>query len=115
MLLMSQELPSGTPFQQDVWAALLTVPRGEVRTYRDIAEQIGRPTAARAVANACGANPDAPRVPCHRVVASDGQLGGYSGPGGRATKRAYLREEGVDVEEPSARYPHGRIRTLRKR
>lgn len=110
LMRSSDELPPGTPFQREVWAALLTIPIGEVRTYRDIAEHIGRPTAARAVANACGANPDAPRVPCHRVVASNGQLGGYSGPGGRATKRAYLREEGVDVEEPSKRYPHGRIR-----
>lgn len=89
------ELPPGTPFQQQVWQALLTIPKGEVRTYRQIAEQIGRPNAARAVANACGANPDAPRIPCHRVVGANGQLGGYSGPGGQTTKRRLLREEGV--------------------
>lgn len=96
---MSTPLPPGTPFQQAVWQALLTIPRGEVRTYRQIAEQIGRPKAARAVANACGANPDAPSIPCHRVVGSNGQLGGYSGPGGQATKRRLLLEEGVEMDE----------------
>ena len=93
------ELPPGTPFQQQVWQALLTIPKGEVRTYRQIAEQIGRPNAARAVANACGANPDAPRIPCHRVVGANGQLGGYSGPGGQTTKRRLLRAEGADVPD----------------
>ena len=96
---MSIPLPPGTPFQQAVWQALLTIPRGEVRTYRQIAEQIGRPKAARAVANACGANPDAPRIPCHRVVGSNGQLCGYSGPGGQATKRRLLLEEGVEMDD----------------
>ncbi|MGB1845338.1 MAG: MGMT family protein [Candidatus Poseidoniaceae archaeon] len=90
-------VPEGTPFQMAVWAELLRIPRGEVRTYTQIAAAIGRPTATRAVANACGTNPDAPRVPCHRVVRSDGGLGGYSGPGGIATKRRMLREEGVDI------------------
>ena len=75
------DVPEGTPFQMAVWAELLRIPRGEVRTYTQIAAAIGRPNATRAVANACGANPDAPRVPCHRVVRSDGGLGGYSGPG----------------------------------
>jgi len=92
------DVPQGTPFQMAVWAALLRIPRGEVRTYTDLAAEVGRPTAARAVANACGANPDAPRVPCHRVVRSDGGLGGYSGEGGVATKRRLLAEEGVDVD-----------------
>lgn len=88
----------GTVFQRKVWAALKTIPAGEVRTYTQIAVQIGHPTSARAVANACGKNPFAPEVPCHRVVRSDGGLGGYSGEGGVAQKRAMLRDEGVDVE-----------------
>jgi len=91
-------VPEGTSFQMAVWAELLRIPRGEVRTYTQIAVAIGRPNATRAVANACAANPDAPRVPCHRVVRSDGGLGGYSGPGGIATKRRMLREEGVDID-----------------
>jgi len=88
----------GTPFQRKVWAALKTIPRGEVRTYTQIAFQIGHPTSARAVANACGKNPFAPDVPCHRVVRADGGLGGYSGEGGIEQKRALLREEGVVVD-----------------
>ncbi len=92
------DVPQGTPFQMAVWAALLRIPRGKVRTYTELAAEVGRPTAVRAVANACGANPDAPHVPCHRVVRSDGGLGGYSGEGGVATKRRLLAEEGVDVE-----------------
>ena len=89
----------GTPFQRKVWAALKTIPRGEVRTYTQIAVQIGHPTSARAVANACGKNPYAPDVPCHRVIRADGGLGGYSGEGGGEQKRALLREEGVLLEE----------------
>ena len=92
------EVPKGTPFQMAVWAALLRIPRGEVRTYTQLAAEVGRPAAVGAVANACGANPDAPRVPCHRVVRSDGGLGGYSGQGGVATKRRLLAEEGVNVD-----------------
>ena len=96
-MAVRSSVPQGTPFQMAVWAALLRIPCGEVRTYSDLAAEVGRPTAVRAVANACGANPDAPRVPCHRVVRSDGGLGGYSGEGGVATKRRLLAEEGVDV------------------
>jgi methylated-DNA-[protein]-cysteine S-methyltransferase len=88
----------GTPFQQKVWAALRTIPRGEVRTYTDIAVQIGHPSSARAVANACGKNPYAPEVPCHRVIRSDGSIGGYSAEGGSEKKRAMLREEGVHID-----------------
>lgn len=88
----------GTPFQRKVWAALKTIPKGEVRTYTQIAIQIGHPTSARAVANACGKNPFAPDVPCHRVIRADGGLGGYSGEGGVEQKRALLREEGVVVD-----------------
>ena len=85
----------GTPFQIKVWEALKTIPRGETRTYLQIAQQIGRPKAVRAVANAIGKNPYAPEIPCHRVVRIDGGLGGYSGPGGIETKIRLLREEGV--------------------
>lgn len=85
----------GTPFQISVWEALKTIPRGETRTYTEIAQQIGRPNAVRAVANAIAKNPYAPQIPCHRVVRIDGGLGGYSGPGGIEAKIRLLREEGV--------------------
>jgi methylated-DNA-[protein]-cysteine S-methyltransferase len=84
-----------TEFQQEVWQELREIPRGEVRTYAQIAAAIGKPKAARAVANACAANPDVPNTPCHRVVRSDGGLGGYSGEGGVARKRELLIQEGV--------------------
>ncbi len=66
-----------TAFQQRVWQALLAIPRGETRTYAQIAESIGSPSALRAVGTACGANPLAVVVPCHRVVGADGRLTGY--------------------------------------
>lgn len=81
----------GTPFQQLVWQALQRIPPGSTATYTEIAEQIGRPTAARAVAHACAANPVAVLVPCHRVVRSDGSLSGYRWGVGR--KRALLDRE----------------------
>ena len=86
------DLAQGTPFQQAVWRALLEIPCGETRTYKQIAEQIGRPRAARAVGQAVGANPLPIVVPCHRVVAGDG-LGGFGG--GLAMKRRLLEIEGV--------------------
>ncbi len=89
----------GTPFQKEVWKALLTIPEGETRTYQEIANQINRPTATRAVANAIGKNPCAPEIPCHRVIRSDGSLGGYSGPGGLETKKQLLRKEKVKIKE----------------
>ena len=91
-------MAQSTPFQQKVWAALRTIPRGEVRTYTDIAVQIGHLSSARTVANACGKNPYAPEVPCHRVIRSDGSIGGYSAEGGSEKKRAMLREEGVHID-----------------
>ena len=69
----------GTPFQQAVWEALRTIPYGETRTYGQIAAQIGRPTACRAVGMANNRNPIAIVVPCHRVVGSTGALVGYAG------------------------------------
>lgn len=82
----------GTPFQQKVWQELTRIPRGEVRTYAQIARQIGQPKAARAVASACGANPLPIIVPCHRVIRSDGTLGGYSY-GGVQAKKLLLKQE----------------------
>lgn len=98
-----------TPFQRKVYEALLKIPKGQVRTYAQVAQMIGRPKAARAVGQALKRNrwPEgrgaasssrsrwAPAIPCHRVVSSSGKLGGYSGPGGLAAKRRLLRREGV--------------------
>jgi len=81
----------GTAFQQRVWKELQRIPAGETRSYGEIARRIGRPTAARAVARACGANPVCVVVPCHRVVESGGGLGGYHWGAGR--KRALLDKE----------------------
>lgn len=81
----------GTAFQQRVWQALMTIPRGETRSYREIAEQLGMPRAARAVARACAQNRLAVVVPCHRVVRGDGSLGGYRW--GLPTKQQLLDDE----------------------
>ena len=87
----------GTNFQLKVWKYLKTIPRGTVKTYKQVAIAIKRPKSARAVANACGKNPYAPKIPCHRVIRSDGGLGGYSGRGGIKTKLRLLRSEKVDI------------------
>lgn len=84
----------GTEFQREVWNQLLAIPAGKTRTYLDVAQAINRPKATRAVAQACGANPVAVVVPCHRVVMSDGSIGGYSGLPG--VKQALLQAEGVE-------------------
>ena len=68
----------GTVFQRRVWEELRRIPRGETRTYKDIARAVGAPAAVRAVGSACGANPVALVVPCHRAVRTDGGLGGYA-------------------------------------
>ncbi|MBW8270462.1 methylated-DNA--[protein]-cysteine S-methyltransferase [Caldovatus aquaticus] len=78
----------GTPFRRRVWAALRAIPPGETRSYAALARQLG--SAPRAVGQACGANPIPILIPCHRVVAADGSLGGYSGGDGLATKRFLL-------------------------
>jgi AraC family transcriptional regulator of adaptative response/methylated-DNA-[protein]-cysteine methyltransferase len=83
----------GTDFQRRVWAELQRVPLGQTASYAQIAERIGCPTAARAVANACASNHAAVVVPCHRVVRSDGGLGGYKW--GVDRKRALLESEGA--------------------
>ena len=81
--------PHGTAFQRKVWDALCAIPAGETRTYRDIADAVGC-RAARAIGQANGANPIPILIPCHRVVAADGSLGGYSGGDGAPTKRYLL-------------------------
>ena len=70
--------PDGTEFQKKVWSALLTVPYGEVSSYKDIAEKTGNARACRAVGGANGKNPIVIIIPCHRIISSDGSLGGYS-------------------------------------
>ncbi len=84
---------SGTAFQRRVWEALRRIPRGETRTYSQIADEIGQPTATRAVANACAKNPTPVVVPCHRVVRTDGGLGGYAL--GIDRKKKLLTQEGA--------------------
>ncbi|HEY6088326.1 MAG TPA: methylated-DNA--[protein]-cysteine S-methyltransferase [Gemmatimonadaceae bacterium] len=83
----------GTDFQREVWNQLLAIPAGSTRSYLDVAQALKRPRATRAVARACGANPVAVVVPCHRVVMSDGTIGGYSGLPG--VKQALLAAEGA--------------------
>jgi methylated-DNA-[protein]-cysteine S-methyltransferase len=85
----------GTKFQLKVWAYLKKIPRGSLKTYSQVANAIGKPQAARAVANAIGKNPHPPKIPCHRVIRSDGSLGGYSGKGGIKTKKMLLKKEGI--------------------
>ena len=89
-VLTSVEL-IGTAFQHKVWQALMTIPKGQTRSYAELAEQLGMPKAARAVARACASNKVAVLVPCHRVIRGDGSLGGYRW--GLPLKDAILRQE----------------------
>ena len=84
----------GTKFQMKVWNYIKTIPKGNVKTYKEVAIGINRPKSARAVANACGKNPYAPEIPCHRVIRADGSIGGYSGKGCIKTKKKLLKKEG---------------------
>jgi len=84
-----------TDFQREVLQATSEVPPGEIVSYKEIARRIGRPKAVRAVGNALGRNPVPILIPCHRVVPTDGSLGGYSGGGGSKTKARLLALEGV--------------------
>ena len=88
---------NGTKFQLKVWSYLRKIPSGSLKTYSQVAKAIGKPRAVRAVANAIGKNPYAPKIPCHRVIRSDGSLGGYSGKGGLKTKRFLLKKEGIKL------------------
>ena len=87
----------GTKFQLKVWQYLKKIPKGKVKTYKQVAIGIKSPKSARAVANACSKNPYAPKIPCHRVIRSNGALGGYSGKGGIKQKLKLLRSEKVAI------------------
>ncbi len=84
----------GTKFQIKVWKYLKRIPKGKVKTYKQVAIGINRPKSARAVANACAKNPHAPQIPCHRVIRSDGTIGGFSAQGGIKAKKNLLKKEG---------------------
>ena len=84
----------GTKFQIQVWKEIIKIPKGTIKTYKEIACLLGKPRSARAVANACGKNPYLIKIPCHRVIRSDGNLGGYSGEGGIEQKKELLIREG---------------------
>lgn len=84
---------AGTAFQKSVWNALRKIPSGKTKSYGEIAQAIGRPKAVRAVGGACGANPVPVLVPCHRVLAANKKLGGFSG--GLDWKRSLLKREGI--------------------
>jgi O-6-methylguanine DNA methyltransferase len=89
------DLSAGTSFQQAVWQALQGIPAGQTLSYGEVARQVGKPGAARAVGAACGANPIPVLVPCHRVLASGGALGGFTA--GLDWKRRLLAREGVTL------------------
>lgn len=100
----------GTPFQRAVWAVLRQIPAGQTRQYGDIAAAIGAPLAVRAVGAACGRNPLALFVPCHRVIGSDGRLTGFAW--GIAVKESLLRREGtLPTLSPSAAHAEGSAAT----
>ncbi|HTN42313.1 MAG TPA: methylated-DNA--[protein]-cysteine S-methyltransferase [Nitrospiria bacterium] len=85
------DLLEGTPFQQKVWRSLRRIPYGQTRSYRSVAQSIGHPRSSRAVGGACGNNPVAVLIPCHRVIGADGNLGGFTG--GLHIKRWLLQSE----------------------
>ena len=86
----------GTKFQLAVWKEIAKIKPGNTKTYLELANILGKPKSARAIANACGKNPYPGPIPCHRVIRSDGSLGGYSGAGGIETKRKLLLNEKKD-------------------
>jgi O-6-methylguanine DNA methyltransferase len=96
------DLTNGTEFQQHVWRALQNIPAGQTRSYGQVAAAIGRPTAARAVGAACGANPLPLLIPCHRVLAANGKLGGFSG--GLEWKILLLEREAMEQGVSSIRF-----------
>ena len=83
----------GTKFQLAVWTEIAKIKQGKTKTYLELAKLLGKPKSARAVANACGKNPYPGPIPCHRVIRSDGSLGGYSGLGGIKAKQRLLKRE----------------------
>ena len=88
---------NGTKFQVKVWTYLRKIPRGSFKTYSQVAKAIGMPLATRAVANAIAKNPYKIKIPCHRVIRSNGLLGGYSGEGGTKIKKLLLKKEGITL------------------
>ncbi|MCX7641322.1 MAG: MGMT family protein, partial [Elusimicrobiales bacterium] len=89
-----QQIKKYPSFYQKVWKLCIKIPKGQVRSYKWIAKKLGNPRAARAVALALKKNPFAPIIPCHRVIRSDGRIGGYSGAGGIKKKKELLKKEG---------------------
>tara|TARA_B100001564_G_C20087700_1_gene423549 strand:- start:101 stop:376 length:276 start_codon:yes stop_codon:yes gene_type:complete len=85
----------GTKFQVKVWSFLKKIPRGTVITYSQVAKAVGKPSAIRAVASAIGKNPYPIKIPCHRVIRTDGSIGGYSAKGGVRMKKNLLKNEGI--------------------
>jgi methylated-DNA-[protein]-cysteine S-methyltransferase len=92
------ELTNGTPFQSEVWRALEKIPYGETISYGELARRVGRPTGGRSVGAAVGRNPWAVIVPCHRVIAANGELTGFGG--GIERKRWLLEHEGLEIRGP---------------
>ena len=90
-------MPKITKFQEKVYAACRKIPRGRVMTYGELAKKIGNPASARAVGNALNKNPFAPKVPCHRVVRSDGTVGGFAQ--GTKKKIKLLQKEGMKIKD----------------
>lgn len=89
------KLPQGSPMQQSVWKCLIALSRGQVISYGELAKAAGRPRAARAAGQACGANPIPLFIPCHRVLAANGKIGGFSG--GLAWKEWLLDREAMEL------------------
>jgi len=107
------DLTRGTDFQQRVWKALLTITAGNTCSYGEVAAMIGMPEAARAVGAACGANPIPVLVPCHRVLAANRLIGGFSA--GLKWKRLLLEREGVSGRDPEERPASGLAQDGRRR
>ncbi|MEW6295206.1 MAG: MGMT family protein [Candidatus Diapherotrites archaeon] len=84
-------------FSQKAWEKMKEIPKGRISTYKEIAKAIGKPKAVRAVGNACNKNPFAPKVPCHRVVQSNGKIGGFAQ--GIKKKRELLESEGLKIRK----------------
>jgi len=93
------DLSALSKFEKEVLNVVQKIPKGKVVSYGQIAKKIGRPKSSRAVGNAVAKNPLAPKIPCHRVVKSDGSLGGYSGKGGVRGKIRLLKKEGIQLEK----------------
>lgn len=99
--------PKGTPFQRVAWEALINIPYGETRSYKEQAQAIGRPNAVRAVGSANNRNPIPVLIPCHRVIGTNGKLVGYAG--GLGIKKHLLELEGVS-QHPNANSTHANLR-----